>query len=207
MSLRENEQVKIDDVAETVAPKEETVDIITNDEFGFIGEVTEDEYTTVSGKEYRDMNRATKYDINDFELGNIINGYPEITIFKNMDKDDNGEFVRKSQSVRLRIIDGDEEYVDLYANIPRMDDDGFIENLNKSFGFMRTGFDLCFSFMRWIDETNVVTPSGDEINSIKKINIMNICKKIDGFNWVKVKIIKGADEQYPSWILLDMQNY
>ena len=71
---------------------------------------------------------------------------------------------------------------------------------------MRTGFDLAFSFMRFLDETNVITPSGEEINRIPKINIQKICEKIDTMDYVKVKIIKGADEQYPSWIILDMKN-
>lgn len=209
MSLKE--QVTIEQVAETVTPKDETIneqkeDIVTNDEFGFTAEFTPDEFTTISGKEYRDMSMATKYTIQDFEIGNIINGYPELTIFPNNEKDDEGNFKDNYQSIRLRIIDGDEEYVDLYANIPRRDADGFIENLNKSWNFMRTGFDLCFSFMRWVDETNVVTPNGEEINKITKINIDRICKKIDSMDWVKVKIIKSNDEKYPSWILLDMKN-
>lgn len=209
MALKE--QVTIEQVAETVTPKDETIneqkeDIVTNDEFGFTAEFTPDEFTTISGKEYRDMSMATKYTVQDFEIGNIINGYPELTIFPNNEKDDEGNFKDNYQSIRLRIIDGDEEYVDLYANIPRRDADGFIENLNKSWNFMRTGFDLCFSFMRWVDETNVVTPNGEEINKITKINIDRICKKIDSMDWVKVKIIKSNDEKYPSWILLDMKN-
>lgn len=209
MSLKE--QTTIEQVAETVTnePKNQektNEDIVTNDEFGFTAEFTPDEFTTISGKEYRDMSRATKYTVQDFEIGNIINGYPELTIFPNNEKDDEGNFKDNYQSIRLRIIDGDEEYVDLYANIPRRDADGFIENLNKSWKFMRTGFDLCFSFMRWVDETNVVTPTGEEINRITKINIDRICKKIDLMDWVKVKIIKSNDEKYPSWILLDMKN-
>lgn len=213
MSLRENEQVKIEDVAETVAPKETPVkqetdneDIVINDEFGFKAEFTPDEYTTVSGKEYRDVQGATQYNIADFAIGDVVQGYPEVTLFDNMEKDENGEFKRKSQSIRLRIIDVGDEYVDLYANIPRRDSEGFIKNLNKGFKFMRTGFDLCFSFMRWVDETNVVTPSGEEINKINMINIENICRKIDSMNFVKVKIIKGAEKEYPSWIILDIQN-
>lgn len=204
MSLKE--QVTIEDVAETVAPKKEENENQTyNDEFGFIGEFEIDEYTTVSGKEYRDLNGATAYNINDFEIGDTISGYPEISIFENKDKDDNGEYVKNYQSIRIRIIDGDEEYVDLYANIPRRDENGFVEKLNRGWNFMRTGFDLAFSFMRWIDETNVVTPSGEEINRIPRINIQRICEKIDSMDWVKVKIVKSNDENYPSWILLDMK--
>lgn len=206
MSIKE--QVTIEDVAETVTnkPKDNNEDIIVNDEFGFTAEFAPDEYTTISGKEYRDMGGATGYTIQDFDIGDVVNGYPEITIFNNNDKDEDGNYIRKSQSIRLRLCDGDDEYVDLYANIPRRDDKGFISNLNKGFNFMRTGFDLCFSFMRFLDETNVVTPSGEEINNIKKINIEAICRKIDSMDYVKCKIVKSNDEQYPSWIILDMKN-
>lgn len=208
VSLKDNEQVKIEDVAETVNESlaKQHDNTIVNDEFGFEAIYEDDEYTTISGKEYKDMSMATQYNINDFEIGDVITGYPEITIFPNNEKDENGEFKRKSQSIRLRLCDGDEEYVDLYANIPRRDDKGFIENLNKSFNFMRTGFDLCFSFMRWLNEANVITSKGETINRINKINVDNICKKIDSMNWVKVKIVKSNDPAYPSWILLDMKN-
>ena len=203
MSLKnDNEQANLDEVTENVT------DTVSNDEFGFRAEFsTETEYTTISGKEYMDVSTGSLYTINDFDIGETIKGYPEITIFKNMEKNENGEFKRKSQSVRLRLIDiGSNEYIDLYANIPRMDEDGFIENLNKSFNFMRTGFDLCYSFMRWLDETNVVTGTGEEINRINKINIVNVCKKIDSHDLVTVKVVKSNDPNYPSWIILNMEN-
>ena len=178
-----------------------------SDLFGFEAEYDENEgtYTTISGKEQRNMGNATQYDIRDFDIGNIITGYPEITIFNNEEKDENGEYKRKSQTVRIRIIDGEDEYIDLYANIPRRDSQGFITGLNKYFDFFRTGFDLVFSFMRYLDETNVVDSEGEEINRIKKVNIENICKAIDKNEWIKIKIVESNDENYPSFIIVDLK--
>ena len=189
---------------------EDAIEIVTDDNgqtdlFGFEAEYEPNDYTTISGKEYRDMTGATAYNIQDFELSNVITGYPELTIFPNNDKDENGDYKRNYQSIRFRIIDGDEEYVDLYANIPHRDDKGFIHNLNHYQKFYRSGFDLVFSFMRWVNEENVYDDNGETINKIKMVNIDNICKKIDAMEYVKVKIIKGAEEAYPSFIILDLK--
>ena len=193
-----SEQVKIEEVKET-KPTEEF-------DFGFDAEYEEQKgYTTISGNEQRDVSNATGYYLSDLEIGNIITGYPEVTIFQNNDKNDAGEFIKKYQNVRVRVIDHD-EYIDLYANIPRADENGFIKGLNKYFDFFRTGWDLCFSFMRMISEANVVDKNGEEINKINSINIENVCKKIDSMNYIKCKVVKGANEDYDSWIILDLQN-
>lgn len=185
--------------------KKETEQV--NLDFGFEAEYDENEgaYTTISGNEQKDVTNATPYDIRDFDIGNIITGYPELTIFNNNEKDENGEFKKKSQSVRLRIIDGDEEYINLYANIPRRDEKGFITGLNKYFDFYRTGFDLVFSFMRFLDETNVIDSNGEEINKINMVNIERICEAIDKMEYIKVKIVASNDVDWPSWLILDMK--
>lgn len=175
-------------------------------DFGFQAEYTEFEgYTTISGKEQTNVTNMTGYGIADIDIGNYVTGRPELAIFRNEEKDEEGNYVRNYMSVRARLIDFD-EYVDLYANIPRMDENGFIHNINKFQNFYRTGFDLCFSFMRFMDETNIINSEGEEINKIKSINIENVCKAIDQMEYCKIKIIKGADEQYNSWIILDMKN-
>ena len=126
-------------------------------------------------------------------------------LFDNNEKDENGEFVKGYQSIRFRILD-EQDYVDLYANIPRRNEKGFVSNISKFSGFFRTGFDVCFSFMRFLGEENVVNASGNEINRITKINIEAVCKKIDSMDNVTFKVIKGANEDYDSFILLDMKN-
>lgn len=176
------------------------------DVFGFEAEYTENTgYTTISGKEKTDVTNYTGYYIGDIEIGQTVTGKVEVDYFQNNDKDEiTGEYSRKYQNIRVRVID-EEEYIDFYANIPRADENGFITGLNKNFEFFRTGFDLVFSFMRFIDETNVVTADGEEINRINRVNIVNIAKAIDKNERVKIKVIKGANEDYHSWIILDLQ--
>ena len=85
-----------------------------------------------------------------------------------------------------------------------MDDNGFIHDLNRYLHFYRTGFDLVFSFMKFINESNVLDENG-EINKIKTVNIEKICEAIDQMDYAKIKIVNGAVEQYPSWIILELQ--
>lgn len=193
-------EVKLDDIeVETVVDEQSSID-----DFGFEAEYVEG-YKTISGNEQRDISNATGYYLSDLEIGNIVTGYPEVTIFENNEKDDNGDYVKNYQSPRIRIIDGDEEYVDLYANIPRKDNKGFIRNLNRNYDFFRGGFDLVFSFMRWVNEANVYDDDGETINRINMVNIENICKKIDTMEYIKIKVVKGANEDFPSFIILDMK--
>ena len=174
-------------------------------DFGFDAEYNEfDGYTTISGNEQTDVSNMTGYSVADVDIGNFVTGVPEVTIFLNNSKDENGNYIKNYQSVRIRLIDYD-EYVDLYANIPRMDDRGFIHDLNRYQHFYRTGFDLCFSFMRFIDETNILDENG-EINRINAVNIEKICKTIDQMEYAKIKIINGAVAEYPSWVILDLKN-
>lgn len=173
-------------------------------DFGFEAEYSEfDGYTTITGKEQKDLPKENGATLDEFAPGTEIDGYPEVTIFDNNDKNGDGEYKKKYQSVRIRLID-DDEYVDLYSNIPRRTSDGFISNLNEGFDFFRTGFDLVFSFMRFLDETSVLDENG-RINRIKKVNIENICKSIDGYDRVSVRVTNGADNGYNSFVILNME--
>lgn len=186
--------------------EETTVMSEQSDLYGFDAEYTENTgYTTISGKEQIPVNDKTGYYIGDLEIGQMVTGKVEVAYFQNDDKDElTGEFVRKYQNIRIRVIDED-EYVDFYANIPRADENGFITGLNKYFEFYRTGFDLVFSFMRFIDETNVITANGEEINRINKVNIVNIAKAIDQHDLITIKVVKGANEEYNSWIITNLK--
>lgn len=197
MAIKQN---NLDDVQVEVVKEAEPVE----DAFGFEAEYVGG-YTTISGKEQIPVNDKTGYYIGDLEIGQTVTGKVEIVWFKNEDKDEmTGEYIRGYQNIRARVIDGD-EYVDFYANIPRADENGFITGLNKYFDFFRTGFDLVFSFMRFIDETNVVTAEGEEIDRINRVNIVNIAKAIDQHDLVSVKVVKGANEEYNSWIITNMK--
>ena len=154
-------------------------------------------YTTISGKEYIDVHDWEKYNIHDFDIGNEIEGYPEVTHFQNKD--------RKYDSLRVRVLD-DGEYVDLYINIPKPDEKGYITDIRKGFDFYRTAFDFIFSILRWRDETNIVNKDGEEVNTFSKVNICNFAKYVDQMTTVDVKITEGnTDSDYNSWIILNME--
>ena len=157
----------------------------------------EEERTTISGKEYIDVHDWEKYGMRDFDIGNEIEGYPEVTHFKNKD--------RKSDSLRVRVLD-DGEYVDLYVNIPKPDEKGYITDIRKGFDFYRTAFDFIFSILRWRDETNIVNKDGEEVNIFRKVNIINFAKYLDQMQRIGVRITKGNENSdYDSWIIYQME--
>ena len=181
MAMKTKEQVSFDDL-DYEASYEEDV-----------------EYTTISGKNYMDVGVFEKYGMYDFDVGDEIQGVPEITHFENKDK--------KYDSLRVRIIDDtSDEFADLYINIPKPDKQGYITNIRKGFDFYRTCFDFIFSVLRWKDETNVVNTDGEEINNFPKVNIFTFAKFVDQQNRIYVKITKGnSDSDYNSWIILNME--
>ena len=154
-------------------------------------------YTTISGKEYMDVHNWEKYSIHDLNVGEEMEGIPEITYFENKD--------RKSDSLRVRVAD-DGEYVDLYVNIPKPDKLGYITNIKKGFDFYRTCFDFVFSILRIRDERNVVNNDGEEVNKFSKVNIMNFAKYVDQMSRIGVRITEGNPESdYDSWIIYKME--
>ena len=171
-------------------------DLIQDTEFDYEEERT---YTTISGKEYIDVGTYENYAMYDFDVGDDIQGTPEITHFVNDDK--------KYDSLRVRIIDEtSDEYADLYINIPKPDKDGFIKNINKGFDFYRTCFDFLFSVLRYRDETNVVDKNGEEKNHFKKVNIILFAKYVDQIERIHVRITEGnSDSDYNSWIITQME--
>ena len=164
----------------------------------FEAEYTEEiEYTTISGKPQTNVQEYEKMSIYDFEIGDDIRGCPEISHFKNDD--------RKSDSLRVRIINED-EYVELYVNIPKPDELGYVTNIKKSFDFYRTAFDFIYSILRWKDETNVVDSNGEEINVFKKVNIINFAKFVDQKEQIGVRLTEGNSEsEYNSWVIYKME--
>lgn len=154
-------------------------------------------YTTISGKEYIPVHDWTKYGMYDFEVGDEVEGIPEVTWFQNND--------RKYDSLRVRILD-DEEYADLYINIPKPDEKGYITDIRKGFDFYRTCFDFIYSILRWRDEHNVVNSDGEEVNVFRKVNIINFAKYLDTMNRISIRITKGnPDSDYNSWIIYQME--
>ena len=154
-------------------------------------------YTTISGKEYQDVQTWEKYYLSDFDVGEDIEGIPELTYFENKDK--------KYDSLRFRILD-DEEYADLYINIPKPDKIGYITNIRKSFDFYRCCFDFLFSVLKYRDERNVVNSNGEEKNHFGKVNIFTFAKYVDQMSRVKVRVTEGnTDSDYNSFEIIKME--
>ena len=168
------------------------------DDLDFEAEYEEERtYTTISGKEYQEVQNWEKYGMYDFGVGEDVEGIPELTYFENKDK--------KYDSIRCRVLD-DGEYADLYINIPKPDKEGYITNIRKSFDFYRTCFDFIFSILRYRDETNVIDSNGEEINNFKKVNIMNFAKYVDQMSRIGVRITEGnKSSEYNSWIIYKME--
>ena len=183
MVLKKTEEITFDDLLEDM-------------EFDYEEEKT---YTTISGKEYMDVSSWEKYGMYDFDAGDDLEGIPEITWFQNKDK--------KYDSLRARILDQTaDEYADLYINIPKPDDKGFITNINKSLDFYRTAFDFIFSVLRWKDETNVIDINGEEKNHFGKVNIILFAKYVDQMKHISARITKGNESSdYNSWIITKME--
>ena len=190
-----NKQVNIM-ALKTKETKEEITfdDLIEDIEYGYEEETN---YTTISGKEYQEVYDWTKFGMRDLDIGEEIEGIPEITYFENKDK--------KYDSLRVRILD-DGEYADLYINIPKPDKQGYITNIKKGFDFYRTAYDFIFSILRWRGESNVVNNDGEEVNKFSKVNIMNFAKFVDQMNRVGARITEGNKESdYNSWIIYKME--
>jgi len=179
--------------------KEEKVnEQVSFDDLEFETEYTEDNgYNTISGKEQTNVQTFEKLSIYDFDIGDDITGLPEISHFKNDD--------RKSDSLRVRVINED-EYVDLYVNIPKPNEHGVITNIRKGFDFYRTAFDFIYSVLRWKDERNVVNAAGEEINVIKKVNIIKFAKFVDQMDNIGIRITEGnIESEYNSFIIYKME--
>ena len=163
----------------------------------FEAEYEERDYTTISGKEYMDVHDWTKYNIHDLSVGEEVEGIVEITYFPNKDKN--------YDNLRTRVAD-DGEYVDLYINIPKPDENGYITNIRKGFDFYRTAFDFIFSILRYRDESNVIDANGEEVNNFKKVNIITFAKYVDQMSRIGVRITEGnKDSDYNSWIIYKME--
>ena len=176
-----------------------------NLDFGFEAEITASEYSTISGKEQTSVSDLQSITLNEISPGLTYDGVPEIVKFHNEGKinQKTGKKSKGYDSIRVRLVDKS-DYLDAYANVPVMDENGFVEKIHRDNEFYRSGFDLIFSFMKYVDETSVLDENG-EINYINKVNLMNILEFIDKMNRVEVKVTKGADNGYNSFIIVDME--
>ena len=153
-------------------------------------------YYTISGKEQQYEPEWERYTIADVDVGQTMEGRPEITIFENEDKTYN--------ALRLRVMD-DGEILDLYVNYPKKHYP-FVRNINKKFDFYRKCFDFIFGVLRYQNERNVVDSKGEEVNKFGKVNLEMLAKYVDQHNRIGVKITEGnIDSEYDSFIIYKLE--
>lgn len=197
LQSKKNEKPIEEQVSLDLGLEVERVDIDAEAETG--GQV----YYTITGKEQQYNPEWETYNINDFDVGDELEGIPEVTIFEKEDKSYN--------ATRIRLID-EEEIVNLYFNFPKKAYP-IVRNLKNirtgekdEFDFYLNCYDVCFSVLRCIDENNIKDSNGDTINKIKAINLETVLKIIDTSKKVKVRIIEGSPyNDYLSWGIINME--
>ena len=201
MALKTKAHVPQDTVEEVTNEPVEQKEI-TFDDLEFEAEYVDEEeletkkFYTISGKEQQYEPTWEKMNIRELDVGDEFEGRPEITIFPNDEKSYN--------SARLRVLD-DGEILDCYFNFPKKDFP-YVTGINKGFDFYRTCFDFIYSVLKFRDERNVVNKDGEEVNTFKKVNLVNFAKYVDQFSRVTVIITEGnEDSDYGSWQIKMME--
>ena len=153
-------------------------------------------FLTISGKESWYEPTWEKYGILDLDVGQTMEGRPEISIFENEDK--------TYDALRLRVMD-DGEILDLYVNYPKKHYP-YVRGINSKFDFYRKCFDFIFSVLRLQGEKNVVNSQGEEVNKFGKINIEMLAKFVDQHNRIGVEIIEGnSNSEYDSFKIYKLE--
>ena len=184
---KEVEQVTFDDVMATVE-----AEYIDEEELENGGQ----KYYTISGKESWYEPTWEKYGIQDVDVGQTMEGRPEITIFENDDK--------TYDALRLRIMD-DGEILDLYINYPKKHYP-FVRGINKKFDFYKKCFDFIFSVLRIQGEKYVVNSQGEEVTKFGKINLELLAKYVDKHERIGVEITEGnSDSEYDSFKIYKLE--
>lgn len=182
----------------------EVQDQISFDDIEFEAEYVDEEelenggqkFLTISGKESWYEPTWEKYGIQDLDVGQTMEGRPEISIFENEDK--------TYDALRLRVMD-DGEILDLYVNYPKKHYP-YVRGINSKFDFYRKCFDFIFSVLRLQGEKNVVNSQGEEVNKFGKINIEMLAKFVDQHNRIGVEIIEGnSDSEYDSFKIYKLE--
>lgn len=179
------EQISFDDI-------EFEAEYVDEEEFENGGQ----KFLTISGKESWYEPTWEKYGIQDLDVGQTMEGRPEISIFENEDK--------TYDALRLRVMD-DGEILDLYVNYPKKHYP-YVRGINSKFDFYRKCFDFIFSVLRLQGEKNVVNSQGEEVNKFGKINIEMLAKFVDQHNRIGVEIIEGnSDSEYDSFKIYKLE--
>lgn len=175
----------------------------------------ETEYSEGTSSFLIDTDGLDKISINDLDVGVEVDGMPEFVIFDNSDRTNNDGSPRKWDSLCCHFVDIEEtdefgeqtgEYVEAYLPIPRPDENGVITNIFGN-GFYHGAFNLIYSYLRTLDENNVLDAQGNIINTIKKVNIVKLVETLNKMDTMEIKVMKGAngDTNYLTFMITNMQ--
>lgn len=173
------------------------------EQFGFEADTEEydDDYVPRNSTE-----GLSKVVLNDLPVGKEIVGEPDIAIYINDEKEINGKKfeAKKWDTVNARLF-SDEDYLEIYINVPKIDEDGFIHNINKNNKFFENCFNLIFGYMRLVNEDAVLDPESPSgyINHIKKINIRYLVEKLNELTDIKLKVTEG-NKGYQGFIITEI---
>ena len=154
------------------------------------------QYYTITGKVQQYEPEWERYTINDLDVGQEMEGRPEIRIIENADK--------TYDALCIRVLD-DGEILDLYVNYPKKHFP-FVRGINKTFDFYRKCFDFIFSVRRLHGDKYVVDKNGEEVNKFNKIDLEMLAKYVDQHERIGVRITEGnSDSEYDSFVIYKLE--
>ena len=183
---------------------------------GLEGLGLETEYSTSTGSTWKiDVDGLEKISIDELNVGDVVSGMPDFALFDNSNRTNSDGSKRKWDSICLHLADVEEtdeygeqsgEYLVACLPCPRPDAQGNITNIFGN-GFYHGCFNLIYSYLRTLDETNVLDAQGNIINNIKKVNIIKLLENLNELSYMEVKVMAGAnnDDQYLTFMITDMK--
>lgn len=192
----------------------EEVKPATADELEDLG--LEFEYSTSNGSTWKlDYDNLEKIPINDLPVGSVVTGMPEFVRFDNTGRTNTDGSPRKWDSICVRLSDIEEvdeygeqqgEFLECYLPCPRPDAAGNISNVFGN-GFYHGTFNLIYSYLRTLNENNVLDSKGNIKNTIKRINLIKLLEKLNNYSYMEFKVMKGANgyENYLTFMITKMK--
>ena len=164
-------------------------------------EYKEDEkeiFYTITGKEQEYNHEWEIYKNYEADVGDYLEGKPEVRIIEKSDKTYN--------ALCIRVIDNTtNEVLDCYCNFPKRDLP-YVTGLNKDFDFYRTAFDFIFSVLKTRGEKYVLDKNGEEYNNFKRVDFIGFAKLVDTMSKIRIEITEGnEDSEYNSWMITHME--
>lgn len=196
-----------------MAIQDVTPNKISEEEMEMLGmEVSTEEYDEdyVPRRSIKDPhgNPLKKVKLDDLKVGNEVTGEPDFAIYINDEKEINGvKYEEKNwDTVNMRLFGEDgTDYLEVYINIPKIDEDGFIRNIHEKNKFYNNCFNLIFGFMRHMNEDSLVDADSETgfINFFKKINIKYLVEKLNEVTDIQIKVTEGQNN-YNGFIITEI---